>query len=449
MATSVNALFTHEVVAKVNKLIDTGLRTGEIVSAWEEIRQVLLEASLAWEQQVPPEYVGVHPLDRSGTLVGGSESHHHGAGILAIGFSWKKASDVTAIQSPPSPQDQEFIAVNKMLVSINSGLIPPLVALRLLSIGGGHTNTFLRAVKAGCRSAVPKLADESGCLSADKLCAGRQSFRDAVEHGLRWFVLHHDCAAVWPNLIHFVQSVLNTDTREYQSEVEIMLAMHMQQQAAFTAGREPDWSEIQKSVCFSMPPCAKWIALLANYVRLNAGGLSGELLLELRDFSRAFGCSGEGSSRTLGSEFFMKLNSLNFGQAQRFPYLINAAIKANLTSPKVVDGVCKLVLPSHLSALTSKNNRSKIEEAECLMKDARKLVKTLHFPDGVPVTCIGQLDVRCVLHILNKSKDAGDIVFDSINAIAEASSVISYPCLLFSLFDVCDCYSLFGVGQPP
>ena len=418
-----NSLFTTELIAKVDTLIEHGLRTGEIVSAWEEIRQVLLDACVAWEQQVPPEHCGIHRQNRSGTLVGGSESHHHGAAILQIGFSWKKASDVTAIQAPPPPHDQEDIAVNKMLVDISGGLIPPLMSLRLLSIGGGHTNTFLRAVKAGCRSAVPKLADESGCLSSDKLCVGRQAFKDAVEHGLKWFVLHHDCSKAWPKLIHFVQSALNTDAREYQSEVEIMLAMHMQQEAACTIGREPDWTEIQKAVCFSMPPCAKWIALLANYVRINSGGVSGELLIELRDFSRAFGCTQESSIRTLGSEFFMKLNSLNFGPTERYPYVLNAVIKTNLSSPKVIDGVCKLIAPNNMSSLTSKPNRSLIKESERLMQDARKLIKTLQLPSGQVVTCIGQLDVRCILHILKKAKEAGDVVFDSINAIAEAIQV--------------------------
>ena len=183
-------LFTDALVAKVRSIIDEANRSGARVAAWEAVQQCLLENKVAWYNQIPPELCGVHPGNRSKLGVGGSEAHHHGAQILQAGFSWQKAADAAAVECPPPPYDEEARTSNEAFVALSDGLIPPLEQLKLLSIGSGHTNTFLRAVKAGCRSAVPKLANAAGKLDLEALSVGRASFRDAVEKGLRWFVLH-------------------------------------------------------------------------------------------------------------------------------------------------------------------------------------------------------------------------------------------------------------------
>ena len=47
----------------------------------------------------------------------------------------------------------------------------------------------------------------------------------------------------------------------------------------------------------------------------------------------------------MGSEFMHKLANLNFGNAERLPYLQNAAINANMLAPphKIADGYCRLL----------------------------------------------------------------------------------------------------------
>ena len=119
---SVDACFSPELVAKVRALIKTGTDTGERVSAWEAIQRELLDAKVAWRTQVAPDQVGVHPLNRSRLGVSGSESHHLGAQILKSGWSWKKASDATAVEVPPAPDDLEARAVNQQLVELSGGV---------------------------------------------------------------------------------------------------------------------------------------------------------------------------------------------------------------------------------------------------------------------------------------------------------------------------------------
>ena len=168
---------------------------------------------LAWPDQTKPEFCAPHPKNRKGHGVGGSESQWHGRDVLAGGFSWKKASDACAVEVPPPPFDKEATESSDKLVKLSQGLTPPLLMLKLLSIGGATTNCFLRQVKAECRCVVPKLADANGKFNKEMLCLGRPSFAEALEKGLRWIVLHWMVPFVWPELVDFGQSALNVHAK--------------------------------------------------------------------------------------------------------------------------------------------------------------------------------------------------------------------------------------------
>ena len=418
------SMFTPAVLQKVQQLMDDAEVSGARVSAWDEIQEFLTEQKLGWITQEFPDFVGIHESNRSKLGVGGSEAHYHGADILKIGFSWRKSSDATAFECPPAPHDAEAKQVNESWVQLSGGLIPPLTQMRLLSVGGGHTNSFLRAVQAGCKSAVPHLADANGNLNAEELGVNRPAFREAVQKGLKWYVMHWQCAFAWPKLPSFIQSALNTEARGMQSEVEIMLHMHEQMQDSLANGKDPDWKAIQAAAGNSLPPCAPYISTLAMYVQSNAGGVSGELLTELSLHQKTFACNKGGPSRAMGSEFMHNLAKLNFGNAERLPYIQNAAIKANMLAPphKIVDGFCRLLTPAQIASLSSKDNRAKCIEAENVMSSARDLCKNSPSLSKMQSTqLIGQLDVRIILHILKKGKEGPEgKEFKSLANIAEA-----------------------------
>ena len=119
--------------------------------------------------------------------VAGVDAHTHGEKILRLGFSLAKCSDVVAFEV--HPDDTTADQFNQDLASMSDGLIPPLAQLRLISVGGGHTNTFLRAVKAGCPTPVSYLQGQQGKISASLLSADKPLFKQALSEGLNWFVL--------------------------------------------------------------------------------------------------------------------------------------------------------------------------------------------------------------------------------------------------------------------
>ena len=218
------AVFTPDLQREVAELLRKGEASGEKVGTWDAITSKLTAASAAWRMQAPPErFTGWMPTC-SGGGVGGAEAQLLGAKILAAGWSWDKARGAVAVELPPPPADAHAKAVNDELVAMSGGLLPPLGMVRFLSIGGSHTNSFLRAVKGGCRATTDKLADKDGRLNREQLSIDRPGFAEALERGLHWLVLHHQVADVWPSLLSFGQAALNTDAREVQSETEVLLA---------------------------------------------------------------------------------------------------------------------------------------------------------------------------------------------------------------------------------
>ena len=200
-----------------------------------------------------------------------------------------------------------------------------------------------------------------------------------------------------------------------------MMFMHDAMQQALNAGNAIDWKTIQDAATRSLPPCAPYISTLAGYVQSNAGGVSGELLHELSTHQKTFQCKNGKTARAMGSEFMAAWGRLNFGSGQKLPYLQNACIKANMVAPKekIVDGFCKLITPSNVSSLTSKAIKDSAFQAEHIMHSARNLAK-MQVDETTIAKLFGQLDVRCILHILKKGKDGPENkVFKSLADIAE------------------------------
>ncbi len=201
-----------------------------------------------------------------------------------------------------------------------------------------------------------------------------------------------------------MQAALNTHARNEQGEIEVMLELHRRWKGYVEVGSEADWQSIQEAACLSMPPCSPYISSLAAFVKANSGGVDGTLLEELSSFQKTFACSDSGSTRRMGSEFFQKLVGLTFGTGEKFPYVMNACIAANLVAPKVVDGVCRLIGPAQLQALTNKSMRENVKEAERLMVNTREVCDRLKVPSAVKTKVGGKSDVRCILVMCKKSR---------------------------------------------
>ena len=118
-------------------------------------------------------------------------------------------------------------------------------------------------MKAGCKSACPALADDKGFLNIEILGLNRPVFKDAVQKGLTWFVMHWGCPKVWPNLPRLVIGALNANAQGMQGEVEMMLFLHQQYVIAAEMG-EVDWVALEEQATRTLPTCAPWMGAIAK-----------------------------------------------------------------------------------------------------------------------------------------------------------------------------------------
>ena len=118
---------------------------------------------------------------------------------------------------------------------------------------------------------------------------------------------------------------------------------------------------------------------------------------------------------------------MNFGPGNRFPYAVHGAMEAQLASlaAKIVDGVCKLLLPNTLSQLTAKTNRPLVAECERLMTESRRLCDSVELEAAQKMRVVGRMDVRLVLHICKKGKDFEDTVLANV---ADITKVYLHSC---------------------
>ena len=89
------------------------------------------------------------------------------------GFSFRKAADVTAVELPAagSTERAKAVELNREMVALSGGQLPPLARLVYLAIGGNHTNAFLRSLKGCAKADLPDLTAQ-GHLdpSYDSMC---------------------------------------------------------------------------------------------------------------------------------------------------------------------------------------------------------------------------------------------------------------------------------------
>ena len=195
--------------------------------------------------------------------------------------------------------------------------------MQILTIGGSHTNCFLRQVIAGTRCIVEGPMNVNGFLNMQHMCVNRPELKIALQRGLKYFIVHWQAAWAWPALADFMQDSLNVEAKLDQSEIEVMLKMHKLFTTFAKANPQAEipWKQIETSAAKSMPICGSWIKVLSKFVQEHAGGISADMLTELAAFAKSLQ-GDNGPKRLLGSEFLNTLNNLSFGQCVRFPLVI-------------------------------------------------------------------------------------------------------------------------------
>ena len=183
------------------------------------------------------------------------------------------------------------------------------------------------------------------------------------------------------------------------------------------------YDEIAVQVGHSNPPCKPWIKELADYVK--SGPSNGELVYDLRMASKAFATTTANSELSMiGQEFLATINEVakRFGRGEKYPYVMNALIVANMTGGKVVDGIYKTFRKDSVVALSNKKVREEVKKADEFMAHVRVLLRNMKMDKVEAFKLTIKNDVRAA-YVLTKKHNTKDDNFKTIDEVVKAGLV--------------------------
>lgn len=137
---------------------------------------------------------------------------------------------------------------------------------------------------------------------------------------------------------------------------------------------------------------------------MYGGGRGAPVIHFLHDFAKAFG-----ENRRLGEEFLKAVTEARFGSVtKKYPFTRTGMLATNLVSPRVVDGVSKLLVKSDVERLKATDRAMDLDTAEDTMAQGWATATThmgdKHISKEACYPILGRLFARTVLFLTNKTK---------------------------------------------
>ena len=325
---------------------------GPAISRWTAIRDVLTQRRLCYTQVLTPGQVCTHPANRSGLGLNGHQVHRVGGNVQRIGASRAELRQATCVELPACPdRKHKALGFNEKMIQMNNGRLAVLSGQeRYMSLSCSHFVAFCRAVQGACESEIPELST-NGHLSSGRLS---ESFRDIVDNGWEWLVLHREVDEKVPELASFVQLTLNAaqGVAHAPSELEIMMHLVERVGALQQGAGSAQWETIVAEAASVLPEAPTvTMSACAQFCRFFAGGSNAPVVRFLHEFALKYG-----ATKRLGEEFINAVATVRLSSNLSGHALGRAALlAANLVSPKVVDGVARLVSKTDVNRLAGKH----------------------------------------------------------------------------------------------
>jgi hypothetical protein len=279
-------MLSPKVVAGVSAVL--GDRNMGVVTQYNEIRKILMDANIAYRIPLHTDMFVVHPANRGKLGVNAHEAHRNGATIKRVGADLELLKKTTAFELPTSGERRDFILNNfDKIVKRSKGLLANRTgAERYASVGGGHTSQFCRAANAACITKQASISTASGIISKEKLMHNDTIFRVMLEEGWMWDIFPSCVEEKWPQLPDLAQRALNACNNAVTESSELETASTIAEFNTLQDDGMDDWSVCVEAAKASMPPCHAYIEVVGAYVRQYGGGQGAPLIKCLDDFAK-------------------------------------------------------------------------------------------------------------------------------------------------------------------
>ena len=234
--------------------------TTQLVSMIYSLIEQLHAADEAYIVRLPPHHMGIHPKNRSGKKMIDKTMQKKGRTIHAVGFTFKLCGPSKAVAFEEHPQSRYCethtlqTTGSELFANYKSGNI------RGGSVGCGHLNQWLAAVRDGAESPYEQLCEsKSTRISKQRVTANNPDLADAVENGLTWTMIKWTIEMKYPELPTLIQRGLNVEHHIGEGESwdeQLLFTAKKAQELTIGHGsnKQPDWDRVQKAVAASEPP---------------------------------------------------------------------------------------------------------------------------------------------------------------------------------------------------
>ena len=260
------------------------------------------------------------------------------------------------------------MAFNQTLVDNANHMLAPLNGTeRFLTIATGHFTGLCRATNHGCKTPEPQLRDSTGCINKEMLCKDAK-FKSVCDSGWTFTIYPWQLEAAFPELPLLGQQALNAEHGCGSAPTEMETAATIGQWASMqrAAGNLVDWQSAQDQAASSEPACKAYIHSIMAFVKKYGGGAGAPLIKFLDDFAKEYNVS-----LMLGAEFFKAVTELNLpSNESMFAHVITAVMSTQLSSPKVVDGLARLLTKTDVAQLRHPAMQAQVKVCAAMLADA-------------------------------------------------------------------------------
>lgn len=165
-------------------------------------------------------------------------------------------------------------------------------------------------------------------------------------------------------------------------------------------------------------PCAPYSKYIIEFVEKFTGGVDAPLVDFMDAVSKQFQCTA-----TVGETFWKAVVEATFQtKDSKMPLVRVALVLANLASPKIEDGISRLIVKTDVTKLQAKLNLNDVLDADKKLKQAtdiaRSVAKTKKTHADAENGPLGRFFVRVVLHLVDKGRlGLEQTDYESVNEI--------------------------------
>jgi hypothetical protein len=331
------------VIAKVRAIMAATNNAGPLAK-FLEIKQILLEAKMGYMTVINVDLIMVHPANRGGLGINHYTAHQVGLKIHKLGADFAQLDSCCLEMHPEGPARAHELEVNIGLTDKSAGMLATVSGQeRFLSVSTSHTAAFCKAANARCFTNVAGLADAAGRIDLNLLSTSNANYSTMLNQGWTWFVVPYWLADAVPDFPQLAQQALNASHTVANHATEIEVAATIAGLIA-KQGLNICWKTATAEAASTYPPCLNYIGAVALYVKCYGGGIGADLIHFLAVFAKQYGVS-----LSLGQEFMVSITELSLpSQLSDFIHLRTALMATQLTTPKVVDGIAKLITKSDI-----------------------------------------------------------------------------------------------------